>query len=81
MITDGRTLRAMTKRGLIVWYPCLERHWTGLTVKRCHVQPGAKLEDWYQEFEYRGRQYRLRYVDGCFHPFVFEAGARPPAFV
>jgi hypothetical protein len=76
-----RTLRAMTRHGWIVWSDARERHWTGQTIKRRHVQPGPKLEDWYQTFIYRGHAYRLRYVDGCFHPFVFRADQPPPAFV
>lgn len=81
MITNTRTLRAMAKRGLIEWAPRLERHWTGYTVKRLHVQPGPKLQNWYDTFRYRGKEYRLRYVDGCFHPFVFRVDAQIPAFV
>jgi hypothetical protein len=81
MITNPRTLRAMAKRGWIEWQDGRERHWTGATVKRRHVQPGAKLENWYDTFRYRGREYRLRYVDGCFHPFVFRVDAQPPSFV
>lgn len=81
MITDGRILRNMTKAGFIEWKPMMERHWTGQTVKRCWVAPGPKLNNWFDVFEYRGREYRLRYVDGCFHPFVFRLGDNPPAFV
>jgi hypothetical protein len=81
MVTNPRTLRAMVRAGFIEWQDGRERHWTGQTIKRRHVQPGSKLEHWYSEFTYRGKVYRLRYVDGCFHPFVFEVGARVPAFV
>lgn len=81
MVTNPRTLRAMARAGWILWEDGRERHWTGLTVKRRHVQPGPKLDDWSQTFCYRGHDYRLRYVDGCFHPFVFRVGARIPEFV
>lgn len=81
MVTNPRTLRAMAKHGFIEWAPRLERHWTGATVRRLHVQPGPKLADWYSPFVYRGAEYRLRYVDGCFHPFVFKTSDRPPSFV
>ena len=81
MITDGRTLQGMTRAGFIVWRDGRERHWSGWTVKRRHVQPGPKLENWYDTFSYRGREYRLHYVDGCFHPFVFAVDAPRPAFV
>jgi hypothetical protein len=81
MVTNTRTLKAMATKGLIEWQPGIERHWSGLPVRRLHVQPGPKLTNWYDTFKYRGKEYRLRYVDGCFHPFVFATDARPPAFV
>lgn len=81
MVTDGRTLRAMVRAGWIEWSPQLERHWTGLTARRFWVRPGRRLETWYQRFTYRGREYQLGYVDGCFHPFVFVVGSSRPAFV
>jgi hypothetical protein len=81
MIIDGRILAGMTRQGFIVWHDGRERHWTGQTIKRRHVEPGPKLVHWWDVFAYRGRYYRLRYVDGCFHPFVFHVGTQPPAFV
>lgn len=81
MITNPRTLRAMARQGFITWSSGVDRHWTGLKVKRYWVGEGPKLVPWYANFTYRGRDYRLRYVDGCFHPFVFRADTQPPSFV
>ncbi len=79
MVTDGRILRGMARQGFIEWTPGLERHWTGQTVKRVHVNEGPKLKG--MRFIYRGVDYQLRYVDGCFHPFVFRVDASVPSFV
>ena len=74
MITDGRTLRGMVKAGFILWNDGLEKHWTGYTVRRRWVQPGPKLgSNMFAVFTYRKQDYRLRYFDGCFHPFVCRA--------
>ena len=81
MVTNTRTLRAMAKQGFITWQDGRERHWTGATAKRRWVHEGPKLANWYDTFTYRGHDYRLRYVDGCFHPFVFRADASVPSFV
>ena len=81
MVTDYRTLNGMARQGFIVFQPGFDRHWTGLRAKRCFVAEGPKLEAWYQPFVYRGHEYRLHYVDGCFHPFVFRTDAHVPAFV
>lgn len=81
MITDGRVLAGMVRHGFILWQDEVERHWTGASVRRRHVEPGPKLEVWWQEFTYRGNRYRLHYVDGCFRPFVFKVGSDAPSFV
>lgn len=81
MVTNPRTLRAMQRAGWIEWPDVVERHWTGQRVRSRWVREGPKLETWWQTFRYRGHEYRLRYVDGCFHPFVFRADAQPPSFV
>lgn len=81
IVTDPRILRGMTKAGLIEWNEhATDRHWTGREVRRIWVRPGAKLENEY-DFTYRGKRYRLRYFDGCFHRFVCRAGVPGPAFV
>jgi hypothetical protein len=71
----------MTKAGWIIWEDGKDRHWSGLTAKRRWVHEGPKLHPWYSTFKYRGQEYRLHYVDGCFHPFVFRVGVRVPSFV
>lgn len=81
LVTDGRTLRGMTKAGFIVWTPGVDRHWTGLKARRYFVESGPKLKNWYDVFDYRGQSYRLRYVDGCFHPFVHRMGIQGPSFI
>ncbi len=81
MVTNPRTLRALTKAGFIEWRDEIERHWTGSPIKRRWVHAGPKLANWWETFSFNRRQYRLRYVDGCFHPFVFRADERPPSFV
>lgn len=81
MITNTRTLRAMTKAGFIVWEDGTDRHWTGLPVKRRFVHEGPKLSNWYDEFRFGRHTYRLHYVDGCFHPFVFRTDQPVPSFI
>lgn len=75
--TDHRTLAAMERAGFIVRNGRTgetERHWTGSQVPVVTVQAGPKLRNWYDVFEYKGEQYRLRYFDGCFKPFVTRYG-------
>jgi hypothetical protein len=58
LINDGRTLRAMSKAGHFK-YP---------------VDKGHKYVDEEKNpsnFEYRGQRYKIKYLDGCFYPFVF----------
>lgn len=82
LITDGRQLAGMARQGWIVWERGRQdRHWTGVTVKRVWVQPGPKLAHTCEPFTYRGVEYRLTYVDGCFHPFVSRIGVPLPSFV
>lgn len=85
VVTDLRTLRALERAGFItVCSQRPERHWTGAMVRSRWVQVGERLADnpW-ACFKRRGREYRLRYLDGCFHPFVTrdDIPARLPAFV
>ena len=81
MVTNRRTLTAMTKQGFIKWEHQIERHWTGAPIRRCWVQPGPKLAHDFVTFRYRGHDYRLHYVSGCFHPFVFRVGSPRPTFI
>ena len=83
IVTDYRVLRAMERHGFIVTRDGYERHWTGRTTRNYFVREGPKLENWYDVFTYCGKDYRLRYFDGCFHPFVtrLDSALRLPAFV
>jgi hypothetical protein len=84
IVTDGRTLKGMTAKGYIVYHGGSDRHWTGRRVKVCYVEDcGPKLEHWYDVFTYRGVEYRLRYFDGCFKPFVtrLDCALNLPTFV
>ena len=82
MVTNRRTLKAMARQGFIkLPKETVARHWSGLEVPVCYVEEGPKLAVWYDTFCYRGTFYRLRYVEGCFFPFVFRANEEPPAFV
>ncbi len=56
-ITHAGTLKAMAKRKLIK-YPIDEGH--------CYVDEINNLTS----FEYKGHQYCLKYINGCFYPFV-----------
>lgn len=82
MVTNPRTLAAMARQGFIEWTPGeFDRHWTGHMVRVVYVRPGPRLRRWDEVFRYRGKDYRLHYVDGCLSPFVFQVGERLPAFV
>jgi len=86
IVTDHRTLRGMEIKGFIDrngTAKSRERHWSGATVRICHVQPGPRFANcnWWEPFKYRGKEYRLEYFDGCFHCFVVELGKPKPKFV
>lgn len=81
IIRDYRILKAMERRGFIVCKDGYSRHWTHQTVRNYFVGSGPKLENWYDHFSYSGKEYKIEYFDGCFHPFVTEVGKRVPSFV
>jgi hypothetical protein len=60
IITDGRTLRAMISRGYIA-----EAKY-GMFPQVDHNEN----DDW--RFSYNNKNYKLKYLDGSFFPFVFE---------
>ena len=81
IVTDHRTLRGMETAGFINRNgspKSRERHWTGASVRVYHVSEGPKLKHWSQVFSYKGKAYQLRYIDGCFHPFVATLDDRTP---
>lgn len=81
IVKDYRILKALERRGFIVCKDGYARHWTGHTVRNYFVAAGPKLENRFEPFEYKGKQYKIEYFDGCFYPFVIEAGKSVPAFV
>jgi hypothetical protein len=84
IVRDHRILAGMERAGFIERNGRAgqtERHWTGRQVKVITVSAGPKLEKSYQPFTYKGKQYKISYFDGCFHPFVVELGKPIPPFV
>ena len=81
MITSKKTLAGMAKAGFIKWEDGVDEHWTGQKVNRVWVDEGSELKHWSDTFTYKAKNYRLRYIDGCFKPFVFEETAQPPEFI
>jgi len=56
IITDGRTLKAMSFGRFI--YPVTKG------------QPYVDIANQPRVFDYKGNRYEIRYFDGCFFPFV-----------
>jgi hypothetical protein len=81
IIRDYRILKALERRGFIKCRDGVQRHWTGARVRNYFVAEGPKLDHWFDRFTYNGREYKIEYFDGCFHPFVVECGKPKPAFV
>ena len=81
IVCDYRLLNGMERAGFIETRPGYDRHWTGTRVRNYFVHAGPKLPEWYTPFEYKGVTYRLRYFDGCFHPFVTVLGSSVPSFI
>lgn len=84
IIRDHRVLGGMERAGFIIRNggpKSRERHWSGASVPVITVEPGPKLRYSGDVFTYKGTQYRLKYFDGCFKPFVTRYGAVLPAFI
>lgn len=71
IVNNLRRLKELEKEGLIKLHPQ-----TGCKVKSLD---GQLVTTWYiddyvksSEFVFKGRKYSVKYVDGCFFPFVFE---------
>jgi hypothetical protein len=82
VLTSMLVLRAMQKAGHICFAPDTGkkvRHWSGATVTAVYVDgpPDGKPN----QFEFGGIEWELRYIDGCFYPFVCLAGSKSPSFV
>ena len=84
IVGDFRTLKALERAGYVTLNgspKSRERHWTGAYVRVITVGEGPKLSRWYDPFTHRGVEYRIKYFDGCFHPFVVRTGVPLPSFV
>jgi hypothetical protein len=77
IITDYRKLNAMERRGFIKTMDGSGRHWTGRIVRNYFVEEGPNAK--YGRFTYKGEEYKVTYIDGCFHPFVVKGDS--PSFV
>ena len=64
----------MIKAGLVIEHDDYKhkkvRHWSGSMVPVYYVAGVA--EGVQEQFTYKGRQYELKYFDGCFAPFVID---------
>lgn len=66
-------LKAMAKAGLIKLHSDTGKrvgHWTGQTVTAYYIDDVC--DGVQQPFTHDGRQYRLKFFDGCFYPFVVD---------
>ena len=71
MVRHIGTLKAMAKKGLVE----LHEH-TGQKVNWYYGEVTAwYIQDGKRSFEFDGKKYESKYVDGCFYPFVFEGVA------
>lgn len=68
LVRDGRTLLAMAKQGKI-FYP-VHKGQKYVEYETNGVNGRISLP-W--RFDYHGKSYTIRYLDGCFYPFVFKA--------
>lgn len=80
IVSDLRVLKAMERAGLIRFHKDTGKRLAGLyggKHKICYV--GGYPEDGDIDFEYKGKRYTLRYLSGCFCPFVFDVKAAEKA--
>ena len=84
-VPSAATLRAMARAGFVVLgdeFDKQVRHWTGGLVRIRYVEDaGPALKRWWSVFEFKGVRYRLRYISGCFKPFVCREDAKIPGLV
>ena len=59
IVEDGRTLKAMIKRGFI-----------GRPEYGAFPQVDATFDQFFQGFTYKGVKYEIKYFDGSLYPFV-----------
>jgi hypothetical protein len=65
LITDSKTLAALAVAGLVIW-PVKVNNGKNKFFKYVN-----DVNDQYK-FSHKGKNYRLKYHDGCFYPFVYE---------
>ena len=79
IISNMNTLRALERRGYIkLPKECgtVSRGFLGGTHKHSYVNDGPALRRWFEKFKLGKRTFQLRYVDGCFFPFVAEINSK-----
>lgn len=84
IVNDHRVLASMERAGFIIRNGKpnqTERHWTGRHVPLITVEAGPALEFWHTPFTYKGKEYRIKYFDGCFYSFVVRLDVPHPTFV
>ena len=68
-VTNIKSLRKMEAIGFITLHPQTGTKITGLYSNKkftCYY-----IDDGKPEFEYNGKKYAVKYVSGCFCPYVF----------
>ena len=78
IVKDYRILKALERRGHITCMDGKVRHWSGIQTRVYYVDYGTNPA---RNFTYNGKDYELKYFDGCFNPFVVERGKPVPSFV
>ena len=72
IVTNSRTMRALERHGFIVlpfnYGRKIRCKWASKILYA--EDAGPRLERWSDVFTFRGRSFRLTYLDGCFKPFV-----------
>jgi hypothetical protein len=67
IIRDKRTLRGMSAKGHIVW-PVVNHR--GKHTEHPYINDEKNGVYLPTRFEYNGKKYQIKYMDGCIYPFV-----------
>ena len=77
VVANRRLVTGMIKAGLVIEHDDYKlkkvRHWSGSMVPVYYVSGVA--EGVREPFEFRGRQYELKFFAGCFAPFIIDVQA------
>ena len=65
VVNDSRTLKALNAAGLIVWPK-------DVNTKGKPFHYVDEVDNIGMSFTHKGNDYRLRYHDGCFYPYVYQ---------